>query len=62
MTVFLSRFIRNTGRVEPPSKSTTANNDLKLEDDAIEIETSEIVQQQKFDLTKVSKAKMVIFV
>ena len=33
--------------VEPPSKSTTASNDLRLDDDAIEIETSEIAQQQQ---------------
>ena len=39
--------------VEPPSKLTTACNDLRLDDDdAFEIETSEIVQQQKkIDLT-----------
>ena len=33
--------------VEPPSKCTTASNDIRLDEDAIEIETSEIVQQQK---------------
>ena len=44
---FFSRFIRNTGLVEPQSKSATASNNLRLDDDAIEIETSEIVQQQK---------------
>ena len=35
--------------VEPPSKCTTASNVLRLDEDedAIEIETSEIVQQQK---------------
>ena len=32
--------------VEQPSKSTTASNNLRL-DDVIEIETSEIVQQKK---------------
>ena len=31
--------------VEPPSKSTTASNDLSSDDDAIEIETSEIVKK-----------------
>ena len=34
--------------VEPPSKLATASNNQSLDDDAIEIETSEIVQQQKF--------------
>ena len=33
--------------VEPPSKSTAACNDLRLDAVAIEIEASEIVQQQK---------------
>ena len=31
--------------VEPPSKSATASNDKSSDDDAIEIETSEIVQK-----------------
>ena len=38
--------------VEPPPKSTTANNDLRSDNDAIEIETSEIVQQKKMILQK----------
>ena len=44
---FFSRFIRSTGLVEPQPKLATASNDLRLDDDAIEIETYEIVQQQK---------------
>ena len=56
--MFFSRFIRNTGLVEQPSKSASASYDLRLDDDAIEIETSEIVQQQqKFDLTKSIKSR-----
>ena len=41
--------------VEPPPKSTTANNNLRSDDDAIEIETSEIVQQKKLILQKYQK-------
>ena len=33
--------------VDPPSKSTIASNDLRLDNDTIEIETSDIVQKQK---------------
>ena len=44
--------------VEPPSKSTTASNNLRLDYDAIE--TSEIVQQQKIDISKVSKADRLV--
>ena len=33
--------------VEPPSKSATASNDKSSDNDAIEIETSEIVQKKK---------------
>ena len=32
--------------VEPPSKSATASSDLSSDDDAIEIETSEIVKKK----------------
>ena len=36
---------------EPPSKSTTASNNLSSNDDAFEIETSEIVQKKKYNRT-----------
>ena len=32
--------------VEPPSKSATASNDLRSDDDATEIETSEVVKKK----------------
>ena len=48
--------------VEPPSKCTSASKDVWLDEDAIEFETSEIVQQQKKWSNKSIKSRSAVYI
>ena len=53
--MFFSRVIRNTGLVEPPSKSAIASKYLRLDDDAIEIELLQLFNNKNLILLKYQK-------